>query len=56
MIKKNSANGIDNLVYLDGKALYFLRMDNPFRILLFNLVTNIKFDYFIIFVILISSI
>eukprot|EP00347_Sterkiella_histriomuscorum_P013361 403365010 len=52
----SSISGIDNDLYLDGKSLYLLSIQSKFRQFIFDVVTNSKFDYFIIIVILISSV
>lgn len=47
---------IDNETYVSGTSLYLLKDDNKFRELLFKIVTSKKFEYFIFFIILASSV
>lgn len=56
VVSKISLNGIDNNLYLDGKSLWLFGIENKLRVKLFNILTNIKFDYFIIMIIMFSSI
>lgn len=54
--KSTSLSMIDNNLYLDGKSLYIFSMHNKFRQFIFDIVTDKKFDYFIILAILVSGV